>query len=238
MMKLSWIALLFPVAAALGQTPPAFEAASVKPSKSLDNGTNSKSTPGAITMEGYSLRSLIQDAYGVKDFQISGGPKWMDSDRYDINAKAAGPANYPELKLMLQTLLAERFKLVFHRESKPSTGYALVVARKGLKIQPVEGAVGSSMNNHNSNLTAKGVSMQRLADWLARLVSAPVSDATQVSGVFDFKLGWTPDEKSAAAPDGPSLFTALEEQLGVKLEPHKTTIEIIVVDTAEKASEN
>jgi uncharacterized protein (TIGR03435 family) len=233
------------IAAGFGQTPaqpPAFEAASLKVSTALDNGTDRDTTPGAMTIRNFSLRSLIRVAYGVKEYQVIGGPKWMDSDRYNINAKAAGPAKDPELMLMLQTLLTERFKLEVHRQSKSTSGYALVVAKSGLKIKPVADHGNDSTSSHGGSLAAKGVSMARLSEWLARRLSVPVVNATGVSGVFDFKLEWTPEETSPGTPSsaGPdfSLVAALQEQLGVKLEARKVSMEMIVVDRAEKVSEN
>jgi uncharacterized protein (TIGR03435 family) len=237
-MRLRTSIVLLVVAAAAFAQAPSFEAASIKPCTSLDNGTSSNSTTATLTMTGYTLRNLIRDAYQVKDFQIAGGPKWMSDDRYDINAKASGPAKYAELMVMLQTLLAERFKLTIHRDSKPYPGYALVVAKKGLKIQLAENPKGSSMSNHNGEVTAKGASMARFADWLARQVQAPVSDETNIAGVFDFTMHYVRDEQAGAALDQPNLFGALEDQLGLKLEPRKASIEVIVVDSAEKASAN
>jgi uncharacterized protein (TIGR03435 family) len=191
-------------------------------------------------MQNQTLRSLVWSAYSVREYQVLGGPKWLDTDRYDINAKANKPAEEPELMLMLQTLLAERFKLLVHRESKPLPGYALVVARKGLKIKPVEGATGSSTKSANRILTAKGISMAHLADWLARQLGMPVLDDTHVSGVFDFTLQWSREDSSGVAPAGapPLLPDALEEQLGVRLDPRKLRQDVIVVDSAEKAVEN
>jgi uncharacterized protein (TIGR03435 family) len=229
------------VAAVLGQTP-AFEAASIKRSTALENGTDLDTTPGTMTIRNFSLRSLVRVAYGVKEYQVVGGPKWMDSERYNINAKAAGPAKDRELMMMLRTLLGERFKVEVHQESKASQGYALLPAKGGLKIKPVVGGGNSSTSSHGGSLTAKGVSMARLCDWLARRLNAPVMDATGIGGVFDFKLEWTPEEAPPGTPAsaGPdfSLMAALQEQIGVKLEGRKVPMELIVVDRAEKPSEN
>jgi uncharacterized protein (TIGR03435 family) len=228
-------------ATGFGQTP-AFEAASIKRSTALENGTDLDSTPGTMTMRNFSLRSLVRVAYGVKEYQVVGGPKWMDSERYNINAKAAGPAKDAELMLMLRTLLGERFQVEVHRESKASQGYALVTVKGGLKIKAVEGSGNNSTSSHGGSLTAKGVSMARLCDWLARRLNAPVMDATGIAGVFDFKLEWTPEEAPPGTPAsaGPdfSLIAALQEQIGVKLEGRKVSVEMIVVDRAEKPSEN
>ena len=236
-MRLSGVVLLF-CAVAFAQ-PLAFEAASIKPTKALDNHTTFHSTPGMLTMTGYTLRALIVEAYNVGSFQVLGGPQWMDDDRYDIVARAEGPARWPAIRPLLQTLVDERFKLVVHRDSRPYPGYALVVAKKGLRIQPVEGATGSSMNNQNGGVKATGVTMDRLTEWLARRIGAPVSNQTHVAGAFDFTLQFTGNERpDPSGTEMPPIFAALQEQLGLKLEPRKLAIEMIVVDSAERASEN
>ena len=177
-------------------------------------------------------------AYDVKYDQIAGGPKWMASGSYDLRAKAAGPAEGPELRLMLQTLLADRFKLAIHRETKTVQGYALVAARSGHKIKPVDGAGPPSMKSYRGVIAAKATPLARLARNLTITLRTPVVDATGVPGAFDFKLEWTPgvisSEEPVSAEIGPSLFTAMQDQLGLKLEARKAPLETIVVDRAEK----
>jgi uncharacterized protein (TIGR03435 family) len=172
----------------------------------------------------------------VKDNQVAGGPKWLDEDRFDINAKAEGPANGLQLLVMLQTLLAERFQLVLHHEEKIASAYALVLAKSGLKIQPVDGAGGSHSNGGKGKITAQGITMAALADTLTRNVGSPVVDLTGVSGAYDFTLEWStegdPDDVQSA------LFAALQQQLGLKLEMRKLPLDLLVVDRAEKPSEN
>jgi uncharacterized protein (TIGR03435 family) len=230
MLKALWILL---AAHALAQ-PPAFEAAAIKPSKEAVRGITWDTGPGRINVRG-TLKGLIWIAYQVKDFQVSSGPKWLDEDRFEINAKAEGPANDPQLLAMLQTLLADRFQLAIHHEQKIAPAYALVVAKSGLKIKPVE-AAGSSSKGGRGVLTAKGLTMAKLADRLSRNLDAPVTDLTGAPGAFDFKLEWSiegdKDEVQSA------LFTALQSQLGLKLESRKVPIDMIVVDKAEKPSEN
>jgi len=235
-MKLSGAALLFCVAA-FAQSP-AFEAAAIKPARALDNHTSFHSTPGMLTMTGYTLRALIMEAYNVGDFQVLGGPQWMDVDRYDIVARADGPAKWPAIRPLLRTLVDERFKLVVRRDSRPCAGYALVVVKKGLRIHPVEGSAGS-INNQAGGVKATGVTTDRLAEWLARRIGAPVSNRTQVAGTFDFTLQFTGNGKpDPSATELPPIFAALEEQLGLKLEPRKLAVEMIVVESAEKVAEN
>jgi len=230
----------------LGQTgsqPRAFEVASVKPTTSSDNGlSNIDTTPVSLAMRNCTLWKCIWFAYRLKDYQITGGPKWLDHDRYDINARAAGPVNSPELLLMLQQLLAERFKLVIHRESRPFQGYALVVAKSGIKLK-VAARDGPPMINtpRPGIITATATPLGWLARVLEgpRLLNAPVLDATQLSGVFDFKVEWAPDDVSGAAGYlGLAIAAALEDQIGLKLEPRKMPLEVIVVDSAARASEN
>jgi uncharacterized protein (TIGR03435 family) len=238
---LTVLGALIPIAA--GQTPAqplAFEAASVKPVASPNSGdSNYHIATGSLTLENYTLRDCIGFAYEVNYNQVAGGPKWMNSDAYDIRAKAAGPAKDAELRLMLQSLLAERFHLATHRESKTVQGYFLVVARNGLKIKPVDGAGHPSMQSHRGVIAVQATPLARLARNLAFTLRTPVVDATGVPGVFDFKLEWTPNSISPADADtGPSIFTALQRQLGLKLEPRKVPLDIIVVDRAEKPSEN
>lgn len=218
----------------------AFEAASVRLSTSPNDGfADFDTTPGTLTIRNYTLRAIIRTAYQAKDYQISGGPKWLNHDRYDINAKADSPAKPPQLFLMLQALLAERFKLVVHRESRDFQGYALVIAKSGLKLKAVGSDTDRSINSRPGVITAKATSLTLLSQWLARILNAPVQDSTGISDVFDFKLEWTPDgAPQAGEAPGPSIFAALQDQLGLKLEPHKTPLEMIVVDSAERASEN
>jgi uncharacterized protein (TIGR03435 family) len=232
MLKAIWILL---ATYAFAQ-PPAFEAAAIKPCKDASSGSHWNSTPGTINLRGHTLKSLICVAYHVKDSQVAGGPKWIDGDRFDINAKSAGAEDDPKLLEMLQTLLADRFQLVFHREQKITPSYALVVVKSGMKIKPVEGATGSRSRGGRGQLTAQGVSMEKLAELLSRQVKTPVIDFTGAPGVYDFKLEWSTEGDANDLES--ALFAALQSQLGVKLESRKLPTELIVVDRAEKPSEN
>jgi uncharacterized protein (TIGR03435 family) len=220
---------------ALAQAP-AFEAATIKPSKAEPGHTSSHSRTGMIMLSGQTLKGLVCSAYQVKDFQVTGGPKWLDQDRYDVNAKAEGAAQGEQLQQMLQTLLADRFQLVIHHEQKIAPAYALVLVKSGLKIKPVEAAEGSNSHGGNGELTVKGMTMADLANYLSRRVGAPVADLTGTAGAFDYKLVWSTEgdkDDSQAA-----LFSALQSELGVKVESRKLPMDLIVVDKAEKPSEN
>jgi uncharacterized protein (TIGR03435 family) len=231
----------------LGQTPataPAFEVASVKVSHAPPDSSASKSAVGSVWMRNMTLRASIGIAYDVKELQVLGGPKWLDSERYDIDAKSAGPAHGPELMAMLQTLLAERFQLALHRETKIFQGYALVVSKAGLKISAVE-AGKPSVSTHNTSMTAEKASMADLARNLSRRLKAQVDDATGLTSVFDFKFELPPQDNRTTPTDGDdpgsfaaALSTALQEQLGLKLEGRKIPVEALVIDRAEKPAEN
>jgi uncharacterized protein (TIGR03435 family) len=227
---------IFFLAACAFAQPPAFEAATIKPSKDQPGHSGSHSRTGMIVLTGQTLKGLICAAYQVKDFQVSGGPKWMDGDRFDINARAEGAADGPQLKNMLQTLLADRFQLVFHHEQKIGPAYALVLVKSGLKIKPVEGASGSNSNGSKGQLTVTGMTMPTFADLLTRELKTPVVDLTETPGAYDFKLEWSLEGDKDDAQS--ALFAALQSQLGLKLESRKLPIDLIVVDRAEKPSEN
>jgi uncharacterized protein (TIGR03435 family) len=191
-------------------------------------------------------------AYEVKESQVLGGPKWLDSDRFDIDAKSAGAAQGPERMAMLQTLLAERFQLALHRETKTVPGYALVVDKAGLKIHAVEPGK-SSLSTRNTSMTAEKASMANLASTLSRRSGILVDDATGLKSVFDFKLELPKPQDNHAGPAGgdtqgaeasepgsfeAALSNALQDQLGLKLEARKIRQDVLVIDRAEKPPEN
>ncbi len=246
MIRSSVILGLFAAMAAAFAQPaaPAFEAASIKPSKAATDGSSWHSRPGYLVMKNQTLGGLIRAAYKLRPEQLSGGPKWIEADRFDVEARAAGPADDPELLAMLKTVLAERFQLVTHTGSRLVSGYALVVSKGELKVStdPTEGKSRSS--SHRGSMEFERASMAKLADSLGHILSAPVVDRTGVSGVFTFKLEFDPESVRLAADGaadnrlGPSLFTVLQQQLGLKLEGHKESLEVVVVDKAEKPTEN
>jgi uncharacterized protein (TIGR03435 family) len=231
------------------QAPDTFEVFSLKPSRP---GTRFKSTLDAAQFicSANSLMSLIRSAYPditLESWRVSGGPAWINSDTWDLAAKL--PPNMPtdeqplyrRTESMLRTLLAEEFKLRTHRETREYPVYALVVAKNGVKLRTsevsqfnVEIGRGRMVFRHESIsglvnfLYYPHASAQQAAD-------RPVIDRTGLEGFFDFTLEWTPDSAQAdlTAP-GPSIFTAIEQQLGLKLQPEKAPIEFLVIDHAEK----
>ena len=225
--------------------PLAFEVASVKPNKSGERGSSTHYRDGEIVLRNVSLKQFIELVYEVKDYSLS-GPDWLGSERFDIAAKFAPGTPREQVLRMAQALLAERFKLAVHRESKVLLAYALVAAKNGPKLREVE-AGGSDTSTGRGQFTGRKVSMPQFADWLSRMMDRPVVDKTEIKGVFDIKLEWTPEESQPLglgetgerrpptdSPSGPSIFTALQEQLGLKLQGQKLPVEILVVDHAEK----
>ena len=256
-----------------------YEVASIKPNKSDTDMVRFMFNPSGLSATNVTLGMLIRTAYGIEENQISGGPSWLKSDHYDIDAKMDSPTADAFHKLgederrlatqhMLQALLADRFKLALHHDSKELSIYALVVAKNGSKLRQakpddtypngIKGPDGIAragmMRMGRGQLTGQGLPLSALARLLTDQLGRTVVDKTGLTGNYDFTLQWTPDESQGAmfrGPDtgpqgsapsadssGPSLFTALQEQLGLKLESQKGPVEIYVIDHAEKPSEN
>jgi uncharacterized protein (TIGR03435 family) len=226
--------ILIAITAAFAQT---FEAASVKLNNSGRNPGSTSRSGGQLVFENESLRACIAIAYGIsadRDYAIS-GPAWIGTERYDIVAKVAAETPKEQVRIMLQALLADRFHLQLHRESKELRVYRLTVARGGTKLKAVAAGEGN-FTWGSGRISVKGESMDDLADHLSRPMfglGAPVMNATGLDGVFNFNLEWTPDTVPSTSP-GPSLFTALQEQLGLKLESSKSQVEVLVIDHVQR----
>ena len=249
-----------------------YEAATIKSSKGPGPGgrIGMWAAPDGFSAWFITLQQMIAVAYGVERFQISGGPGWLPSERFDIEAKmdaatvdALGKLSQDQRVLarqqMLQALLADRFQLTVNRETNQLTIYKLVIAKGGSKLQEAQpdgahpGAGSMRGSVLSGEVAAQAVPIARLARDLTQMLGHPVLDKTELKGVYDFKLQFTPDDRlqppSGLAPDQrlpvppadsnvPSLFDALQEQLGLKLEPGKGPVEVIAVDRVEKPSAN
>jgi uncharacterized protein (TIGR03435 family) len=216
-----------------------FDVASVKPS-APDSHTETRRWPGGrFTATGITLRALMQRAWDVQDFQIVGGPKWIDNDRFDIDARARLD-DTAKLNTLIQALLAERFHLKVHQETRTTLGYSLVAAKRGIKLtrNPTSGA--STWSLFRGNLVAKNASMDMLAsDILQKALHRPVVNNTGLDGTFDLKLTWAPDDDtSVEAEPLPSFFTAVREELGLELKPHPQQAVVFVIESVEKPSAN
>jgi len=226
----------------LAQTPE-FDAASVRPSKAPGTRSSMKSDAGRITYTNVSLRDCLMAAYDAKDYQIS-GPAWLPTERYDIIATAPGAASNDDMKLMLRKLLNERFQMTVHREKRELPVYALVVGKGGTKLLHESENPGRSRTQMSGGSVAfTSITIPELVDYMSHMRTAemdrPVVDNTGLKGKYDFTvtLFATQEEMMAALNKGDfgsSIFTLIQEQLGLKLEPQKLPLDMVVVDKAEK----
>ena len=226
----------------------AFEVASIRRS-ATNVGPWSTQHPadGRFSGQNLSARRLILQAFNIEatEFQLSGGPGWIDSETYDISAKSdvAGVISTERLQVFLLSLLTSRFHFAYHRESRVLPLYVLVAANGGTKLKRAAEPEGRQIENWGKDhLNALNVPVPEFARVLQSRVGRVVADETGIQGVFDFRLTWTPDVTDAgdasADQSGPSIFTALQEQYGLKLESRKGPVEIIVIDKIERPSEN
>ena len=225
-----------------GQTP-RFEVVSIKPSPSMDVQKSMSGAPGGgFKCTNYSLRNLIQLGWDVRGFQISGNGRSLDRDRYNIETRTADPINVNEpdgrrqFRLMVQAMLADRFKLRVHQQNKEMKVYLLIVGRGGDRLERAGDATDgeTSMRDGKGFWAAKKIDMPMVAANLGGELGLPVIDKTGLSGAYNINLQWNSDDDGL----GPSIFTALQEQLGLKLEPGRAPVQVLVVDRAERASAN
>jgi uncharacterized protein (TIGR03435 family) len=256
-----------------------FEVASVKLNKHESGMTRFGLSGERFLATGMTTQGLIREAFGIQDDQIFGQPRWLNSETYDIEAKVE-PAEADRLhrlssdqrlienRHLLQTLLADRFKFAFHRETRELPMFALVVAKKGSKIDEAKpgdtypkGIKDLAGNGHDDvmrigrgQLIGQGIAISNVVEMLSQLgLGLAIVDKTGLTAKYDFTLQWNPDQgtpkfKGAdgsmqpagplADSFGPSLFTAMEEQLGLKLEKQKGPVDVSVIDHVEKPSEN
>lgn len=231
----SWASL--PILAQTADRP-AFEVAAIKPNHSASTHAHSDADHGRLSIVNWTLKRLIARAYDVREDQIS-GPSWLAAERFDIVAKAGSEADGPAIAQMLQSLLADRFKIELHRDTKEERVYALVVAKGGAKLKPVESTGESSSDNARGVMTVQERSMADFARTLSRDLTLSVVDETGLAGIYSFKLTWdaTTDELSPGVPSdsqGLTIYTALQQQLGLRLEPRKLPIETLVIDHIDR----
>ena len=198
---------------------------------------------GTLTVLNQPLRKLITYAYDVRDFQLAGGPGWLDTDGYDINAKAssddAARSRDASGREKIRSLLSDRCGLVVHREKKMQAVYRMVVARRGAKMRAVEtlGQQRGIYGGERGHIQGFAATMEMLARELAGITGRIVLDHTNLAGMYDWTLQWAAETDDDATA-GPTIFTALEEQLGLKLEPAKEPVDVIVVDHVNRPTDN
>jgi uncharacterized protein (TIGR03435 family) len=242
---------------------PSYEVASIK----IDDGGPNRpvtwrETPDGLMVSNVMLELLIRQAYGIQSYQIEGAPEWINQEEYDISARIDDAETrrlqsltkeqaQAERRLMLQALLADRFLLIVHHETKEGPVYALVVAKHGPKFQeaapPARPEMPISMGA--GLLTFNGAPMSTLVRLMAQVIGRPVLDHTGLTGNYAFTLKWTPDEfnlpatpqqsdQTSAEPNGTSIFTVIQDQLGLKLESTKAPIDSLVIDHVSRPSPN
>jgi uncharacterized protein (TIGR03435 family) len=255
MMPAKFALCLFAATAVFGQSAdtaaPAFDVASVKVSQPGTGGgrgrrDNIQVSPGSVTMRSVSLRSCIRWAYHVTEFQVA-GPDSLDSERYEIAGKAAAPATEDQLRLMMQALLQERFKLALHRQTKELAAYVLVVGKNGPKIQETktEGESSIDINQRQLSVSVQRAPVSQLIDMMSNILRAPVVDMTGLTGRYDITLNVAKYAADMAAqgrsmdsaPADPQALISmiLQEEFGLKLEARKMPLELVIVDHIEKA---
>jgi uncharacterized protein (TIGR03435 family) len=247
---------------------PSFEVASIKPGNPDDTSLGFRMVAAGLNVQNASLIDLIRFAYMVKSTaQLPKGPHWSDSDKFNINAKIGESQmeamkklppdqRFDQYRLMVQSLLADRFDLKLTVESKDLPVYALVLARGGSKLKesggltPPPGATKRmpGLMGGRGQLKASAMTMPFFTDWVSRqpeMGDRVVIDKTGLEGTYDFELNWSPDDGRTPLLNGvpqestgPSIFTAFQEQLGLKLESQKAPVEVLVIDQVERPSEN
>ena len=251
------IAALLAVAVTRAQSPslPAFEAATIKPG-TPERGFGVQVRGRRLTTVNTSVSEIMAFAWSLHPRQITGGPAWMESEKYDLLAEtgpAIGDAPKPDIRAMVQELLADRFGLRYHRDTKELSVYQIVVGKTGDKLANSPGDPNGAPTYGLSALGAMTVTNAKISDfagWMQRYVlDRPVVDHTGITGRFTFTLNWAADDSQFAALAGtlrppagnserPDLYEAMQQQLGLKLEATKAPVEVLVIDHLEKPSKN
>jgi uncharacterized protein (TIGR03435 family) len=243
--------LLLAAIAAYAQTAPAsdaaaFDAVSVKPAKparGIDGMPAIKATPGMVVVRNTNIKGAIAWAYRVTDAQVT-GPDFLDSQRFDIIAKAAGPAVEDDLRLMMQAMLKDRFKLDFHRQNKEMQTYVLSIGKNGFKAKEskTEGDMAMEPNQAAMSVTISRAPISQLVNMLGQIVRAPILDSTGLTGRYDLTLNiakYAADmaERGKEMSMDPLalIVPILQEELGLKLESRKVALDLLVIDHVEKS---
>ena len=229
--------------AALAQSSsaPAFDAATIKPSQPGREVV--ESDPVSLSMRSVTLATCVRWAYDIQEFQLS-APGWLSDERFDLFAKPGAPAKEAVQRQMLQTLLADRFKLVVHRETKEILALVVTVGKGGHKLQPVDTEESPSLQPGKMSLTGKGATVGQMTEFLAHELRYPIIDDTGLKGRFNYTLDINsyiteelrkPGPDGGPPPDAPSIVAqAMKAQLGLIMSSKKMPVEMVVVDHAEK----
>jgi uncharacterized protein (TIGR03435 family) len=243
-----WVTLSCAQAFAQSQLP-AFEAAEIRANHSGAPSGGDLRMGGQLRLTALSLRLLIASAWQVKAYAVAGGPAWLDSERFDVIAKAPAKTPTLDLQLMLRSLLVERFRLVVHSGERTMRVYALVAEKTGARLPTSAdaSAAGGCSGQREEGLahrTCKNTSMAMFAEALPAMsphyVDAPVVDSTGLAGRYDFQLSWKPRQLQGRDGDTPDLtiFDALRKQLGLRLEARKMAVPAIFIDSIERLADD
>ncbi len=229
------------LAGVLWAQPAKFDVASVKASQAASDAVSGIRTgQGELDAHNVTLKRLIIGAYGIGPNQISGGPNWLDVDRFDILAKTEPSVNSDgALMMLLREVLVDRFQLKAERKTKSIQALVLEVTKKGPKMEKAEGGESSTNTTGGSGrvtIEARFTDMDRLAGSLARYTELPVVNRTGLKGMYNFRLQWT--QRGELGPEDVTLFTAIQEQLGLVLRARKAPVEVLVIKRAERPTEN
>jgi uncharacterized protein (TIGR03435 family) len=233
---------------------PQFDAVSIHPSAPDARGGGYNIFPNRLEVKNQTLKDMVKFAWNLQDYQVFGASGWMDGDHYQIEATYPAGTSPADRSKMMQSMLAERFGLKVHHEPRQVSGYALVIGKNGAKLEKSSAAeggmnLGRSRSSGLRTLTGTQAKMSDLAHLLAGLLIRPVEDKTALDGIYDFKMEWQTDPAidaglskgdASPAPDqaGPTIFTAIQESLGLKLENLRQSVDAILIDHAEKPTAN
>ena len=260
--------LMVVTAATHGQQPatsmtlPAYDVVTIRPNNSLSGSTRMSTNPGILTFTNVTIKQMLSYAYGIREGLISGVPGWAESAHFDISAKVVDPdmaalkaMTSPQRSAMLQPILADRFSAMVHTEKKELPVFDLVILKGGPKFKEYvlpagedskkgPGLGSGSIHINNFDMTATGIPMTSLAETLARQVDKTVIDKTGLTAKYDLELKFTPEgarmngQPLEPTDEAPNIFTAVQEQLGLKLVPAKGPVPTLVVDQIKQPTEN
>lgn len=226
----------------LAQPQSPFEVVSIHPSRDPGTDSNLNSAPGGrLIATNITIRELLRLAFGKKDYQIERAAGWIEGERFDISARTTDgkTTTLDDEKAQIRALLAERFALMTHTETKQSQIYELVVGKDGSRLTLHNDGSGSGTHRGCGHLDGTRLTLDTIATVLSRHIEQDVVNRTGLPGKYDFQLNWTPDTGTCpGAADQPSLFTAIQQQLGLKLEAAKGPVEFLIIDRVERPSPN
>jgi uncharacterized protein (TIGR03435 family) len=227
---------------ALIQAPATFDAISIHRNLSGTENTHIDIAGGRLTITNASLKTLIRNAYDLLSFQLAGGPVWLDTEMYDIVATTGSSEKIStdQYRVLLQSLLADRFKLKIHWETRQMAIYALVPGKGAMNVQTSTRVGDPSINTqkalHRAQMVGGGEPIAILASNLGHQLGTLVLDETGLKGAYDWKLVWDPNPDADSSD--PALLTAVQDQLGMKLRPEKGPVQVLAVDSVDRIPEN